>query len=162
MNDRVCTSRDLAVNAGAQRLLMEAGYEPKGDWVFIDDLVQQFREQHTKREDLLGDLDTFLATAPSALTRAVFANFCAVVRQRERSREKARRQLDRLAGIYAKAGICIAGAEHEALALRIIELEQAVQSYAERLRTAEAASKRHESGSPFPFLVGVAIGGLMF
>lgn len=156
---------DAEVTKGSQRLLLEAGYQPKPEWIFIDDLVQRFRTQSATSEGMLRALDQFLASATSPVTRAGFERFATGALEEERARQAQGRQRDRLDDIYAHFGVAQHDAAHEAMALRIAELEQAVKSYAERLRDAERVGRdaKANAASPIvPFLVGVEIGAALF
>nr|WP_317623871.1 hypothetical protein [Acidovorax sp. SUPP3334]BDH38379.1 hypothetical protein AVHM3334_23270 [Acidovorax sp. SUPP3334] len=149
------------VAARSQKLMFEAGYEPKSDWVFITDLVEQYRKQFASSEDMLNELEEFLASA-GPVTRASFKRFSSEARMHDHAREAKKRQRVRLVDICAQAGVTNPGADHEALALRIVELEQAVKSYAERLKAAELAAQQRSGSSFVPFVVGVAVGGALF
>jgi hypothetical protein len=150
------------VSAGAQKLLMEAGYQPKAEWVFIEDLVLDFRNKYEGREDLLAELDRYLANGALPVTRSRFKAFSAEVQRQERVRRVVLQQHVSFIEIYTKAGIKAPDAGHEALALRILELEKAVQAYAERLKSAEAKATNQKSDSSFPFVAGVLVGGILF
>lgn len=146
------------VSAGAQKLLMEAGYQPKAEWVFIEDLVLDFRNKYEGRDDLLAELDQFLVNSGLPVTRSRFTDFSTEIKHREKMRRSAEQQQTHLIEIYTKASVKAPDAGHEALALSIVELEKAVQAYANRLKLAEA--KKLESS--FPFIAGVVIGGILF
>lgn len=151
---------DAAIAAASQRMLMDAGYEPRGYWVYIDDLVQGFRQRQAGRPDLLGEVDALLA-GPAPVTRTGFQLWCSELLQREGAQRAARAIQARIEEICAEAGISDPGPGHQALAQRVVELEHAVQAYAERARATEAApAPRRSLGGTF--LAGVLIGGVMF
>jgi hypothetical protein len=150
------------VSAGAQKLLMEAGYQPKAEWVFIDDLVLDFRNKFEGREDLVAELERFLSNGALPVNRSRFKAFFTEVQHRERVRRDLHQQHVNLTETYTKSGIKEPDAGHEALALRILELETAVQAYADRLKSAQAKAANQKSDSSFPFVAGVVVGGILF
>jgi len=150
------------VSAGAQKLLMEAGYQPKAEWVFIDDLVLDFRNKFERREDLVAELERFLANGALPVTRSRFKAFFAEVQHRERVRREVQQQHVNFTEIYTKAGIKEPDAGHEALALRILDLEKAVQAYADRLKSAQTKTTKQKSESSIPFVAGIVVGGILF
>lgn len=153
---------DPSIAASAQKMLMEAGYQPKGEWIYIEDLVQNFRRKHVDREDLLMELKIFLDNVALPVSRSSFAEFQAKLQQRDKVKQTIRQQEARLAEIYTKAGIEQPGRESEKLAQRIIDLEDAVQLYARQLKFVEIDAAKHKSKSAFPFFTGIIIGGILF
>lgn len=153
---------DPSIAASAQKMLMEAGYHPKGEWIYIEDLVQNFRRKHVDREDLLMELKIFLDNVALPVSRSSFAEFQAKLQQRDKVKWTIRQQEARLAEIYTKAGIKQPGIENEKLAQRIIDLEDAVQLYARQLKSVEIDAAKHKSKSAFPFFAGIIIGGILF
>ncbi|MDN8617146.1 hypothetical protein [Variovorax ginsengisoli] len=156
---------DSATQAASQKLLMEAGYEPKDDWLYIDDLVDQIRSTNAGQADLLQQVDHYLATT-AAPSRRAFKIFCRTLYQQDADRQRAEKLAEGMARVYASAGVAEPDAGHKALALRISELELAVQGYAARLRKAEEAAAdsaaKEKSSGTLPFLAGVMIGGTLF
>ncbi len=155
-------SVDIDVKKNAQRLLLEAGYKAADDWIYIDDLVRDYRESHAGRGEMLRGLEEFLGTTTMPVTRADFIRFAERALADERAQEAKDRHRARLEAIYSQFGVAEHGAGHEALALRIVELEKALTAYAERLRAAERAAAAKSASPIVPFLIGVAIGDAKF
>ena len=155
---------DLATRAAAQKLLMEAGYEPRGDWLYIGDLVEKFRTFNAGNLDVIQQVDDFLATeiAPS---RIAFKRYTSDLERKTVDLKRAEEDKKRLESICAAAGSATPDASHVALACRIAELEDVVKSYAEQLRKSqldlEKATTEKTSGM-LPFTTGVIIGGALF
>ena len=157
-------------------MLVDAGYEPMDDWVFIEDLIESYRSTYADRTDLLSVLDQFLLATEKPVTRGEFKAYSGSIQASETSRlamaaEKERlnsmiaMQKEKLTAIFERFGIVAPEAGHEALALRIIELEKAVKEYADRVRLAKSQSIQEggRSSSAFsPFVAGVLIGGALF
>ena len=148
---------DPDIAARSQKLRFDAGCEAKDDWVYIDDLVQRYRERCAGCEEMVRDVDEFLANITVPVTRAGFERYCAKAQQQFQAQQVKEQQRARLADICAQVGVIEPGAEHEALALRIDELEKAVESYAERLKAAEQTAPKHSAGSFWGLLVFSAI-----
>lgn len=150
------------VSALSQKLLLEAGYEPKGDWVYIEDLIQKYQNSHKGNLDLLQEVKSFLSDSLIPITRAEFVNFTATLATRENERRKAEIRSTQLQEILVSAGVTHKDAGHEALALRVHELERAVEAYAQKLKAADSVTRHGRASGAVPFLAGVMIGGLLF
>ena len=150
------------VSALSQKLLLEAGYEPKGDWVYIEDLIQKYQNSHKGNLDLLQEVKSFLSDSLIPVTRAEFVNFTATLATRENERRKAEIRSTQLQEILVSAGVTHKDAGHEALALRVHELERAVEAYAQKLKAADSVTRHGRASGAVPFLAGAMIGGLLF
>jgi hypothetical protein len=137
------------VSALSQKLLLEAGYEPKGDWVYIEDLIQKYQNSHKGNLDLLQEVKSFLSDSLIPVTRAEFVNFTATLATRENERRKAEIRSTQLQEILVSA-------------LRVHELERAVEAYAQKLKAADSVTRHGRASGAVPFLAGVMIGGLLF
>lgn len=155
-------ARDREIAAGSQRMLMEAGYEPQSDWVYVQDLVDAYRSKNEHRADRIAALDEWLTSTAEQITRREVARFVAAVEQRDRDAKDAQAREVRLRSIYAMAGVVEPDTGHVALALRISELEEALKSYAREVKGLREANVPAKGSAAVPFMVGVAIGGLIF
>ncbi|OBY87008.1 hypothetical protein [Delftia sp. JD2] len=152
----------VAMSQSAQKLLAEAGYEPKADWVYIEDLVQKYLHRHKGKDALLEHVKSLLADSVRPVTRSEFVRLTAELDKREAEQEKNQARADQLSDILTKAGVTEVALGHEALAIRIYELERAVEAYAQKLKIAESSAPRGPASGAMPFLAGVMIGGLLF
>nr|WP_314710587.1 hypothetical protein [uncultured Comamonas sp.] len=150
------------VSALSQKLLLEAGYQPKGEWVYIEDLIQKYQNSHKSNHDLLQEVKSFLSDSIIPITRAEFVNFTATLANRENEKRKTELRSTQLQEILATAGVTHKDAGHEALALRIHELECAVEAYAQKLKSSDSVTCHGRASGAVPFLAGVMIGGILF
>jgi len=153
---------DMTVSQNAQKLLFEAGYEPKAEWVFIDDLLQKYLCRHKGKDDLLQEVKSLLADSVRPVTRSEFLQLTNALDKREAEQKKNQDRAGQLTDILTKAGVTEVALGHEALAMRIYELERAVEMYAQKLKMAESTASQGRPSGSIPFLAGVMIGGLLF